>query len=91
MITSDIIKITLKDIGKSKGLYGFLKSHIGQMLLDSVKIGLLNKIFIEDVANLLIPENFGTYEEGYSNDVLRYARAEKLYKSAENIFYRIFN
>ncbi|AST58048.1 DNA methylase-type I restriction-modification system [Thermoanaerobacterium thermosaccharolyticum] len=91
VVTSDIIKITLRDRSKGVKLYRFLKSDTGQMLLNSIKIGILNKIFVEDVANLLIPEDFGAYKEGYSDDALRYARAEKLYKSAENMFYKIID
>ena len=68
VVTSDIIKITLRDRDKGIRLYSFLKSSIGQMLLNSIKIGILNKIFVEDVENLLIPENFDTYQEDCSDD-----------------------
>ncbi|AEF93185.1 hypothetical protein Desca_0281 [Desulfotomaculum nigrificans CO-1-SRB] len=91
VVTSDIIKITLKDRSKGIRLYKFLKSSIGQMLLNSIKIGILNKIFVEDVENLLIPEDFDTYQDDYSHDATRYVRAEQLYKSAEHIFYRVFD
>ncbi len=91
VITSDIIKITLRDRDKGIRLYKFLKSSIGQMLLNSIKIGILNKIFVEDVGNLLIPEDFHTYQEDCSDDSTGYAEAEKLYRSAENIFYRVFD
>ncbi|SCN23676.1 Type I restriction modification DNA specificity domain protein [Clostridium sp. N3C] len=91
VITSDIIKITLRDRDKGIRLYKFLKSSIGQMLLNSIKIGILNKIFVEDVENLLIPEDFDTYQEDCSYDSTGYAEAEKLYRSAENIFYRVFD
>ena len=89
VVTSDIIKITLRDRDKGIRLYSFLKSSIGQMLLNSIKIGILNKIFVEDVENLLIPENFDTYQEDCSDDSTGYAEAEKLYRSAENTFYKI--
>ncbi|WP_296972043.1 restriction endonuclease subunit S [Tepidanaerobacter sp. EBM-38] len=91
VVTSDIIKITLRDRDKGIRLYKFLKSSIGQMLLNSIKIGILNKIFVEDVGNLLIPEDFHTYQEDCSDDSTGYAEAEKLYRSAENIFYRVFD
>jgi len=91
VVTSDIIKITLRDRDKGIRLYRFLKSSIGQMLLNSIKIGILNKIFVEDVENLLIPEDFDTYQEDCSDDSTGYAEAEKLYRSAENIFYRVFD
>jgi restriction endonuclease S subunit len=91
VVTSDIIKITLRDRDKGIMLYRFLKSSIGQMLLNSIKIGILNKIFVEDVENLLIPEDFDTYKEECSYDSTGYAEAEKLYRSAENIFYRVFD
>lgn len=91
IVTSDIIKITLRDRSKGVKLYRFLKSDTGQMLLNSIKIGILNKIFVEDVENLLIPEDFDTYQEDCSYDSTGYAEAEKLYRSAENIFYRVFD
>lgn len=91
VITSDIIKVTLKDRSKGINLYKFLISDIGQMLLNSIKIGILNKIFVEDVENLLIPEDYYTYEDDYSNNDIQYERAKKLYKSAENIFYKIID
>ena len=46
---------------------------------------------MEDVGNLLIPEDFHTYQEDCSDDSTGYAEAEKLYRSAENIFYRVFD
>jgi hypothetical protein len=85
VVTSDIIKITLRDRDKGIRLYSFLKSSIGQMLLNSIKIGILNKIFVEDAENLLIPEDFDTYQEDCSDDSTGYAEAEKLYRSAPGI------
>jgi len=91
VITSDVIKITLRDKDKGIRLYNFLKSSIGQMLLNSIKIGILNKIFVEDIEGLLIPENFDTYQEDFFDYSTVYTEAEKLYRSAENIFYRVFD
>ena len=91
-VTSDIIKIKLRDRNKGIWLYRVLKSSIGQMLLNSVKIGVLNKIFVDDIEHLLIPEDFDTYQEDYFDDFTGCAaEAEKLYRSAENLFYRIFD
>lgn len=90
-ITSDIIKITLKDRSKGIGLYSFLKNHIGQMLLNSIKTGILNKVFVEDIGNLLIPEDFDVYEEEHLNDGSWHQEVENLYKSAENIFCKIID
>ena len=89
VITSDIIKITLKDRGKGIKLYKFFKSSVGQMLLNSVKTGVLNKIFVEDIKTLLIPEDFDTYQKDCPIDFTVYIEAEKLYRSAENTFYKI--
>jgi len=89
VITSDIIKITLKDRDKSIKLYNFFKSSIGQKLLNSIKIGILNKIFVEDIENLLIPEDFDTYQEDCSFDSTVFVEAEKIYRAAENLFYRV--
>lgn len=58
IITSDIIKIRLKDKSQRLTVYSFLKSKIGKMMLDTVKVGLLNKISVEDISNLLIPKEY---------------------------------
>jgi restriction endonuclease S subunit len=91
VITSDVIKITLRDKDKGIRLYKFLKSSIGQMLLNSIKIGVLNKVFVEDIEDLLIPKDFDTYQEDFFDYSTVYTQAEKLYRSAENIFYRVFD
>lgn len=91
VITSDIIKISLKDKREEIRLYKFLKSSIGQILLNSIKIGILNKIFVEDIEKLLIPEGFDTYGDDNWYDISPYSSAEKLYKSAELIFSRVLH
>ncbi|HBT17998.1 MAG TPA: type III restriction endonuclease subunit M, partial [Firmicutes bacterium] len=91
VITSDIIKITLKDKSKRIRLYNFLKSSIGQMLLNSIKIGILNKIFVEDIEKLAIPEDFDTYGNDDCYDINLYSRAEKSYKLAEFLFSKVLD
>jgi restriction endonuclease S subunit len=91
VVTSDIIKITLMDRDKCIRLYKFLKSSIGQALLNSIKRGILNKIFVEDIENLLILEDFDANQEDYFDTSTGYAESEKIFRSAENIFYRVFD
>lgn len=90
-ITSDIIRISLKDGVDGKSLCTFLKSNVGQMLLNSIKVGVLNKISVEGIENLLIPEEFEKTNKCYCENDSKYHLAEKFYKSAENIFYKIID
>lgn len=47
------------------------------MLLNSVKTGVLNKMFVEDIKTLLIPEDFDTYQKDCPIDFTVYIEAEK--------------
>lgn len=90
-ITSDIIRIRLNGRNEGVRLFAFLKGSIGQRLLSSIKTGILNKISVEDIESLLIPEEFDTSKQVYYEDTSKYSRAEKLYKSAESLFYRLID
>lgn len=91
VISSDIIKISLKDKEKGINLFWFFKSDIGQMLLNSIKIGTLNKIFVEDIENLLIPKYFETKHVPDINDITQIKQIEKTYLSAQNILSKFIN
>lgn len=88
IITSDILKIRPINPEKGSFLSRFLKSKLGQTMLNTIKNGLNNKIMIEDIAELLVPENCGLDKINYKDIVKIKIQAAKLYKEAEDIFYK---
>lgn len=90
-ITSDIIKVRVVNPGQSLRVYSFLKSEIGQMMLDTIKTGLVNKILVEDVEELLIPKNFEVDKKDNNEDLELKKQAAIAYKKAEDIFYRFID
>lgn len=87
-ITSDIIRIRALDIEKGLFISRFFKNELGQMILNTIKTGLVNKILVEDIEKVLIPEDYELNEIdcNYTRDLQ--TQAAKLYKEAESIFYR---
>lgn len=91
VITSDIIKI--RPVNSEKGLFisTILRSELGQTMLNTIKTGLTNKILVEDIAELLVPENYELDKTNYNDNVEIQKQAIKLYKEAENIFYKFLD
>ncbi len=58
VISSDIIRIRLKQSSTAEGLVAYLNSESGQYALEAIKIGILNRISINDVKELQIPLNY---------------------------------
>lgn len=85
-ITSDVIKIRLIDNELGLMVYRFLKSNLGQKILDTIKTGLLNKISVVDIENLLIPKDYT--EKDASRDITFTTQidTQNLYNEANNIF-----
>ncbi len=90
-ITSDIIRIRASDADDGKFIVNFLKSELGQMMLNTIKTGLLNKILVEDIEELLIPKDYELDKTNSNNTIELQIQAAKSYKEAENIFYRLLN
>lgn len=89
-ITSDIIKIRPKDRSDSYKIYSFLKSKMGQLQLNSIKRGLVNRIFVEDVGRLEVPKNYKFSDEAISH-LSTTKKAIKLYDEAKAIFETYIN
>ncbi len=90
-ITSDIIRIRASDEEKGKFIVSFFKSELGQMMLNTIKTGLSNKILVEDIKKLLIPEDYKLDKTNCNNNIELQTQAAKLYKEAENIFYKFLD
>lgn len=91
VITSDIIKIRPANLEKSLFISRFLKSKLGQIMINTIKTGLANKILIEDIAELSIPENYELDKTYHKDTVEIQTQAAQLYKEAENIFYKFLD
>lgn len=90
-ITSDIIKIRAVDAEKGLFISKFLKSEIGQIILNTIKTGLINKILVEDIEELLLPKDYEVEKTDYNNTIELQKQAAKVYKDAENIFYKFLD
>ena len=89
VITSDIIKIRAVDLEKGLFISRLLKSELGQMMLNTIKTGLINKISVEDIEELLVPEDYELDKTNHNDTLEVQTQATKLYKEAENIFYKL--
>lgn len=90
VMSSDIIRIRLKQPSTAEGLTVYLSSPSGQYALESIKIGTLNRISINDIKELEIPVN---YKEMTSNkmEVLKKKKvANKLYSDSIELFSKYF-
>lgn len=87
-VTSDIIKIRASDEEKGKFIVSFFKSELGQMMINTIKTGLVNKISVEDIEELLLPKDYEVNKRDYNNTMEIQTQATKVYKDAENIFYK---
>lgn len=58
VISSDVIRIRLKDASKATGIVAYLNSKLGQLAIESIKTGVLNRISVSDVKDILLPQNF---------------------------------
>lgn len=86
VISSDIIRIRLKQPSTAEGLFAYLGSKSGKYALESIKMGILNRISINDIKELEIPVN---YKEMISNkmELLKKKReANKLYNETVKLF-----
>lgn len=90
-ITSDIIRIRASDKEKGKLIAAFLDSEIGQMMLNTIKTGLSNKILVEDIEELILPKNYKIDKANDNNYKEIQTQTAKAYKDAENIFYKFLD
>lgn len=88
-ITCDICRLRFNDGNYTLGIYNFLKSKLGQMQLQSIMEGKLNRISLKDIWNLVIPNNI-KITEGVIQESLEFQEKQnKIYRSCVNQFEKI--
>lgn len=88
VISSDIIRIRLKQVSTAEGLAAYLKSKSGQYALEAIKMGTLNRININQVKKLQIPINYKDMSFNKTDLSEEIKEANKLYKECCNLFAR---
>ncbi len=90
-ITSDIIKIRPSDVEKGLFISRFLKSELGQRMLNTIRTGAVNKILMEDIKELSVSEDYELNKINHNNTLDLQIQAARLYEEAENIFYKFLD
>jgi len=90
VISSDIIRIRLKQPSTAEGLVAYLNSPSGQYALESLKVGTLNRISINDIKELEVPLNYNEMISDNIGIIKEKKEANKLYNSAIEIFSEYF-
>jgi len=86
VISSDIIKIRLKDEIKSKSIFMFLQSQVGACALDALKIGNLNRISVRDIKEMVVPIDYVDPNIGDENIINNNQKANKIFEECVEIF-----
>lgn len=88
-ITCDICRLRFNNENYALGIYNFLKSELGQLQLQSIMEGKLNRIALKDIGNLLIPRDIkitGSFEQ----ESLEFQEKQnKIYRACVNQFEKI--
>ncbi|AKC62824.1 hypothetical protein [Clostridium sporogenes] len=88
-ITCDIARLRFRNKNDAVSVYHFLKSELGQLQLQALKMGKLNRILLEDIGNIRLPVNMGNIEEHITEDMEIQVKCNKLYKECVNVFENI--
>lgn len=86
VISSDIIRIRLKQPSTAEGLVAYLKSEAGQYSLESIKSGLFNRIGTKEIKELQIPANYMELAINKSIASNEKNSASKFYKECMDLF-----
>lgn len=86
VISSDIIRIRLKQPSTAEGLVAYLKSEAGQYALESIKSGLINRISINDIKGLKIPSDYGSVSLNEPKQTQGRKDANRLYEACLDVF-----
>lgn len=86
VITSDIIKVTLKNKDDVKLLVNFLRSNIGQNIINMQKGSRGNKLLVKNIENMMIPKEFHKYIDKFDETVDLNVEAYEILKKAEVLF-----
>ncbi|MBN1048293.1 restriction endonuclease subunit S [Clostridium botulinum] len=88
-ITCDICRLRFSDENYALGIYNFLKSDLGQLQLQSIMEGKLNRISLKDIGNLLIPNDIKITGATTKNRLDFQEQQNKIYRSCVNEFKKI--
>lgn len=86
VITSDIIKVTLKNQYDTRLLVDFLRSNIGQNIISMQKAGIGNRLLVKNIENMMIPKAFYKYVDKLNNIVNLNVKTYQNLKKAEILF-----
>lgn len=86
VISSDIIRVRLKQSSNIDGLVGYFKSKSGKYALESIKKGTLNRISISDIKELKVPLNYNEISFNSVNLLEKREKANKLYNECIDVF-----
>lgn len=88
-ITCDIARLRFRNKNDAVSVYHFLKSELGQLQLQALKMGKLNRILLEDIGNIRLPVSMENIEEHTIEDMEVQVKCNKLYKECVNVFENI--
>lgn len=88
-ITCDITRLRFINKNDAIKVYCFLKSELGQLQLDALKMGKLNRILLDDIGNIKIPIDMDNMEEYKRNQIDFQSEYNRSYKECVNIFYKV--
>lgn len=88
-ITCDICRVRFNDENYALSIYNFLKSKLGQLQLQSIMEGKLNRISLKDIGNLLIPKDIKMTRSFAQESLDFQEKQNKIYKSCVNQFNKI--
>ena len=85
VISSDIIRIRLKQPFTARRLVAYLNSEAGQYALESIKSGLINRISISDIKELKIPADYESISFNEPIQTNNRKDAYRLYEACKDI------
>jgi len=85
-ITCDITRLRFINKNDAIKVYYFLKSELGQLQIEALKMGKLNRILLEDIGNIKIPVDIKNMEEHTTDDIEFQVKYNRLYNECVNIF-----
>lgn len=90
VISSDIIRIRLRDKSKAAHIVSYLRSELGYLALESLKLGNLNRISISDIKEMLLPKDYYTINIEDKDSLDYQKKANKIYEECLRIFEDVF-
>lgn len=84
-ISNDVIKIRLKNKMQGPQVAAFLAGPLGQLQLESIKTGTINRIRVQDLSNIMVPRDIKNQNQSYE-PLPDQARAYKLYQDCLQLF-----